>query len=110
MAHRKIKKKIYGTAERPRLSVYRSLKGWYAQFIDDDAGKTILGVSSLTKEIQKQLGSKNNLATAKLFGEIIGKQAVGKGLSKIVFDRNDRSYCGRIQALADAARAAGLVF
>jgi large subunit ribosomal protein L18 len=110
MAHRKVKKKVYGTVERPRLSVYRSLKGWYAQFIDDAAGQTILGVSSLTKENKKQLGSKNNLASAKLFGEIVGKQAVSKGIKKIVFDRGSRAYCGRIQALADAVRSAGLEF
>lgn len=109
---RKLKKikRVAGTKERPRLSVYRSLQGLYAQFVDDDEGVTLLGVSSLSKDMKKQLNGKNNLETAKQFGQVVAKKAIEKNIKQVVFDRGAMRYHGRIKALADAARAAGLIF
>ena len=106
---RKIKR-VTGTAARPRLAVYRSLRGLYAQFIDDDEGKTLLGVSSLSKAVDKEIKGKNNIDSAKAFGVILAKKAVEKGIKTIVFDRGSKKYHGRIKAVAEAAREAGLSF
>ena len=106
--HKRIRKKISGTAERPRLSVYRSEKNIYAQIIDDVAGNTIVAASSLDKEFDMKIGS--NKESAKKVGEIIAKKALEKGITEVVFDRGGYIYHGRVEELANAAREVGLKF
>ena len=106
----RIRKKIRGTPERPRLTVYRSLKYIYAQIIDDEAGHTLVAASSLEKELKEKLKSTKDIEAAKAVGELIAKRALEKGIEKVVFDRNGYKYHGRVKALADAAREAGLKF
>ena len=106
----RIRKKIKGTPERPRLTVYRSLKYIYAQIIDDEAGHTLVAASSLEKELKEKLKSTKDIEAAKAVGELIAKRALEKGIEKVVFDRNGYKYHGRVKALADAAREAGLKF
>ena len=100
---------IFGTPERPRLSVYRSLKHIYAQVIDDSQGKTLASVSSRTADL-KGAKDKSKRAAAAVVGEGIAKKALSAGIKKVVFDRGGRIYHGRIQAVAEAARKAGLEF
>lgn len=108
---RRIRKKVFGTALRPRLCVYRSLKHIYAQIIDDERGVTLVAASTLSPELRGQLDSVSGKVTAaKLVGQLVGKKALEKGINKVVFDRNGYLYHGRIQALADGAREAGLDF
>ncbi len=102
----RIKKKVRGTTVRPRLSVYRSLKHIYAQIVDDSIGKTIVAASSAAFEDDK----KKKTEKAKAVGEAIGKLAIGKGIDKVVFDRSGHAYHGRIKAVAEGARQAGLKF
>jgi large subunit ribosomal protein L18 len=103
----RIRRKVTGTAERPRLAVFRSLKSIYAQVIDDASGKTIASASSL----EKDAGTKgSNAAAAKAVGALIAKKAKDKGITRVVFDRGGYLYHGNIKALADAAREAGLEF
>lgn len=106
--HLRVRKKISGTQERPRLSVYRSEKNIYAQIIDDVAGKTLISASTLDKEFGEAVGS--NKEAAKKVGELIAKRALDKGIKSVVFDRGGYIYHGRIQELADGAREAGLEF
>lgn len=106
--HKRIRKKISGTAERPRLSVYRSEKNIYAQIIDDVAGNTIVAASSLDKEFDMKIGS--NKEAARKVGEVIAKKALEKGITEVVFDRGGYIYHGRVAELATAAREAGLKF
>ncbi|WP_096225955.1 50S ribosomal protein L18 [Geobacillus sp. FJAT-46040] len=106
--HARIRKKIFGTAERPRLSVFRSNKHIYAQIIDDTKSATIVSASTLDKEFG--LDSTNNIEAAKKVGELVAKRALEKGIKKVVFDRGGYLYHGRVKALADAAREAGLEF
>ncbi len=106
----RIRKKIKGTAERPRLTVYRSLKYIYAQLIDDVEGKTIVSASTVEKEVKEKLKSTKNIEAAKVVGELVAKRALERGIESVVFDRNGYKYHGRIKALADAAREAGLKF
>lgn len=108
--HQRIRKKVVGTPERPRLSVYRSLNHIYAQLIDDSHGNTIVAASTLDKELGAQKGHKGNVGMAKKVGELVAKRAIGKGLKKVVFDRGGYIYHGRVKALADGAREAGLEF
>ncbi len=108
--HLRIRKKIFGTPERPRLSVYKSLRYIYAQIIDDIKGYTLVSASSLEKELRSQLKSTDNIEAAQLVGKIIAKRALEKGIKKVVFDRGGFLYNGRIKALADSARAEGLEF
>jgi large subunit ribosomal protein L18 len=102
--------KVEGTPERPRLSVYRSLGHIYTQVIDDRSGKTLVSASSLDKEMKKQLKGGGNIAAAKIVGKEIAVRAKAAGVAKVVFDRGGYKYHGRVKALADAARAAGLAF
>ncbi|HEX8171205.1 MAG TPA: 50S ribosomal protein L18 [Thermoanaerobaculia bacterium] len=103
----RVRRKVTGTAERPRLAVFRSLKGIYAQVIDDAAGRTIVSASSL----EKDAGAKgSNAAAAKAVGALIAKKAKDKGVTRVVFDRGGYLYHGNIKALADAARENGLEF
>jgi len=106
--HRSIRRKIVGTAERPRLSVYRSLKNIFVQIIDDNAGKTLVSASTIEKGSKTENGS--NIEAAKKVGEAIAKKALDKGIDTVVFDRSGYVYTGRVKALADAAREAGLKF
>lgn len=107
---KRIRKKVFGTFEKPRLCVYKSLKNIYAQLIDDEKGVTITGVSTLNKEIKAQIKSGGNVEAAKKVGEYIGKKAIELGIKKVVFDRNGFKYHGRIKAVGDGAREAGLLF
>jgi len=107
--HDRIRKKMQGTAERPRLNVYRSLNHIYVQVIDDLHGKTLVSASSAEgKKEERRTGG--NVAAAKAVGKIIAERAKAKGVSKVVFDRGGYIYHGRVKALADAAREAGLQF
>ena len=105
---RRIRKVIFGTAERPRLSVFRSNKQISAQLIDDNAGKTLVAATSLCKEIAEKKGNKTE--QAQLLGAMIAERAKAAGISSVVFDRNGYLYHGRVKALADAARNGGLNF
>jgi len=104
--HSRIREKMAGTAERPRLNVYRSLNHIYAQVIDDQKGETLLSASTL----QAKAKTGGNVAAAKEIGKAIAEQAVAKGIKRVVFDRGGYLYHGRVKALADAAREAGLEF
>lgn len=106
----RIRRKLSGTAERPRLTVYKSLKHMYAQLVDDTTGKTLLSVATTSKALKGDLGEDDKTAAAKKVGEAIAKAALGKGIETVVFDRNGFDYHGRIQAVAAAARDAGLKF
>ncbi|HBG93035.1 MAG: 50S ribosomal protein L18 [Nitrospirae bacterium RIFOXYB2_FULL_43_5] len=110
--HERIRKKVAGTTERPRLSVYRSLSHMYAQIIDDFKGSTIAAASSLDKELKgkDKKSGKGNISAAKQVGELIAKKALKKGIKRVVFDRGGYLYHGRVKALADAARENGLEF
>lgn len=108
--HRTIRVKLSGTTEAPRLAVYRSTKHIYAQLIDDVKGVTIASASSVDKDLKEKLGHGGNIDAAKIIGEAIAKKALKKGVKDVVFDRGGFLYHGRIQALADAAREAGLNF
>ena len=102
--------RVVGTAERPRLCVYRSLGHIYTQVIDDRGGRTIVSASSLDKETKKNLKGGGNIASAKAVGKSIAERAKAAGVVKVVFDRGGYKYHGRVKALADAAREAGLQF
>lgn len=106
--HARVRKKISGTPARPRLAVFRSLSHIYAQVIDDEAGKTLVSASTLDKELSGIKGG--NVEAAKKVGELVGKRAVEAGITEVVFDRGGYVYHGRVAALADAAREAGLKF
>jgi large subunit ribosomal protein L18 len=106
----RIRRKINGTQEQPRLTVFRSAKHIYAQVVDDVAGSTIAHASTLSKDVRDGLDEANKTDAAKKVGAAIAKLLLAKGISKIVFDRNGYLYHGRVRALADAAREAGLKF
>ena len=112
--HERIRKKILGTAERPRLNVYRSLNHIYAQLIDDTAGQTVAAANSREGAGKVEAGAKKktggNVAVAKQVGKALAERAKAKGVGKVVFDRGGYLYHGRVKALADAAREAGLQF
>jgi len=108
--HRRVRGKVGGTATRPRLCVTRTNSNIYAQIIDDVAGRTIVSASSVDAEIRGALKNGSNADAARIVGETIGRRAVEKGVSEVVFDRGGRLYHGRVKALADGARSAGLTF
>ena len=108
--HLRVRKKIEGTTARPRLNIFRSSKHMYAQLIDDVTGVTIVAASTQDKELKSDIGNGGNVEAARKVGELIAKRAKEKGLDKVVFDRGGYLYHGRVQALADAAREAGLEF
>jgi large subunit ribosomal protein L18 len=108
--HRRMRFHLAGTAERPRLAVFRSNKNIYAQIIDDSVGHTLVSASTLQKEVKEQLEHTDDVAAAEKLGDIIGKKAVAAGISEVVFDRGGYIYHGKVKALADAAREAGLKF
>lgn len=109
--HVRLRKKISGTTERPRLSVYRSLHHIYAQVIDDSKGLTLVAASTVEPELREKLKNNGgNIEAAKIVGTAIAKKAVEKGITKVVFDRGGQIYHGRVKALAAAAREGGLEF
>jgi len=108
--HMKIRNRFSGTAERPRLAVFRSNNHMYAQIIDDTVGNTLCAASTLEKEVKAELEKTNNVDAAAYLGTVIAKRAIEKGIKKVVFDRGGFIYQGKIAALADAAREAGLEF
>lgn len=107
---RRIRKRISGTAVKPRMSVFRSNKQIYAQLIDDLTGVTLVSASSMEKEIAEKSASITKIEVAKLVGKLAAERAIAKGISEVVFDRNGYLYHGRVQNLADAAREGGLKF
>ena len=107
---KRIRKKVQGTPQRPRLSVFRSARHIYAQIIDDAQGRTLLTVSTLDSQLKNGPKSENKVAAAKHVGKLIGERALDKGIKQVVFDRNGFLYHGRIKSLSDGAREAGLVF
>jgi large subunit ribosomal protein L18 len=108
--HRRVRGKISGTAERPRLNVYRSLENIYAQVIDDPAGHTVVSASTIDTEVAKMVKGKGKTEAAKIVGEAVAKRAKDAGVSDVVFDRGGYRYHGRVKALADGAREGGLKF
>lgn len=108
--HKRVRKKISGTPEKPRLNVYKSNSNIYAQIIDDTEGKTLVQASSIDKELKETLKNGGNMEAAKAVGSLIGKRAKEKGIEKVVFDRSGYLYHGKIKELGDAAREAGLEF
>ena len=108
--HERVRQKVYGTPERPRINVYRSNSHIYAQVIDDLGGHTIVSASTLDKELKDKLSSTHNKEAARLVGELVGKRALDKGIKEVVFDRGGYIYHGRIKELAEGAREAGLKF
>lgn len=105
-----VRKKVFGTAERPRLSVFRSNRHIYAQIIDDTAGATLASASTKTKGLHDQLPGSGNRKAAEVVGEAVAKQALGVGIKCVCFDRNRYKFHGRVKALAEGARKAGLAF
>ena len=108
--HRRVRKKVFGTQNAPRLCVYRSLNHIYAQIIDDTVGNTLVACSTLDKEVKAQIEGKTKKEEAKIVGEVLAKKALAKNIEAVVFDRGGYLYTGRVQSLADGAREAGLKF
>lgn len=108
--HMRLRNKFHGTAERPRLSVFRSEKHIYAQIIDDITGTTLVAASTVEKDIKAQIKAGSNIEAAQVVGKAIAEKAKAKGIENVVFDRGGFLYHGRVKALADAAREAGLEF
>jgi large subunit ribosomal protein L18 len=108
--HLRVRKKIEGTTTRPRLNIFRSSKHMYAQVIDDTTGVTLVAASTQDQELKAAIGNGGNVEAARKVGELIAKRAKEKGVIQVVFDRGGYLYHGRVQALADAAREAGLEF
>jgi large subunit ribosomal protein L18 len=108
--HERARRRLIGIAARPRLSVFRSLKQIYAQVIDDETGRTLAAASTLDQEIRARVAGKNKAEAAAIVGEMLAQRARAQGITAVVFDRGGYLYHGRVRALADAARAAGLEF
>ena len=108
--HRRLRNRISGTASTPRLAVFRSNNHMYAQIIADTIGNTLVSASTLQKDVKAELEKTNNVDAAAYLGTVLGKKAVEAGITEVVFDRGGFIYQGKIQAFADAAREAGLVF
>src|SRR5882762_808612 len=108
--HLRVRMRVIGTPERPRLCVYRSNGNIYAQVIDDRSGRTLVSASSIDKEMRKEMKGGNNVAAAKVIGKKVAERARAAGIEKVVFDRGGYMYHGRVEALAAAAREAGLKF
>ena len=108
--HARLRNRFSGTAERPRLAVFRSNNHMYAQIIDDTVGNTIVSASTLDKDVKAELEKTNNVEAAAYLGKVIAKKALDKGIKEVVFDRGGYIYQGKVAALAEAAREAGLEF
>ena len=108
--HRRIREKVLGNANRPRLCVYRSLKYTYVQIVDDTQGKTLVAASTAEKDVRSTMKQTGNIAASKIVGKVIAERAKAKGIESVVFDRGGYLYHGRIKAVAEAARESGLKF
>lgn len=108
--HRRVRKRVFGTPERPRLCVFKSIKHIYAQIIDDENGLTLVSASTLSSDLRDEISGGNNIEAAKAVGEVIGRKALEKDITNVVFDRGGYLYHGKVKALAEAAREAGLSF
>jgi large subunit ribosomal protein L18 len=108
--HRRVRTKVAGIAERPRLNVFRSLKHIYAQVVDDDRGHTLVAASTLDPELREKLNGLTKIEQAKLVGELLAERALARGVKQVVFDRGGYKYHGRVKALAEGSREAGLEF
>ena len=108
--HRKLRNRFSGTAERPRLAVFRSNNHMYAQIIEDTVGKTLVSASTLDKDVKAELEKTNNVEAATVVGTVVAKKALEKGITTVVYDRGGFVYEGKVKALAEAAREAGLEF
>ncbi len=108
--HRRLRNRLSGTAERPRLAVFRSNNHMYAQIIDDTVGKTLVSASTLDKEVKAECEKTNNVDAAAVVGKVVAARAIEKGIKEVVYDRGGFIYAGKVKALADAAREAGLEF
>jgi len=108
--HARVRKNLAGTSERPRLSVFRSITGIYAQVIDDQSGHTLVAASSVDGELREKMKGLNKIEQAKLVGQAVADRAKSKGITSVVFDRGGFRYMGRVKALADGARENGLQF
>jgi large subunit ribosomal protein L18 len=108
--HRRVRKQVVGSSERPRLNVFRSLRHIYAQVIDDSLGRTLAAASTLEPELRTRVQGLTKMEQAKLVGELLAGRALARGLKRVVFDRGGYHYHGRVKALAEAARTGGLEF
>ena len=108
--HLRIRARVIGTSERPRLAVFRSLNHIYAQVVDDTTGRTLAAVDSRAPDFRQKAKAGGNVAAAKIVGELLAQRAKARGITQVVFDRGGYQYHGRVKALAEAARAAGLAF
>lgn len=108
--HRRVRVQVHGTAERPRLNVFRSLRHIYAQLVDDTVGRTLASAGTLDAELRQGLAKLKKTEQARLVGELLAKRAQEKGVKQVVFDRGGYKYHGRVKALAEGARSAGLQF
>ena len=108
--HRRLRNRFSGTAERPRLAVFRSNNHMYAQIIDDTVGKTLVSASTLDKDVKAECEKTNNVESAAVVGKVVAKKALEKGITTVVYDRGGFIYEGKVKALAEAAREAGLEF
>ena len=108
--HKRVRKKVRGTAEKPRLAVYRSLSHIYAQVIDDEAGHTLAAASDLEETTRGKVNGKHKSDVAKLVGELVGQRAKEHGITQVVFDRGGHQFHGRVKSVAEGAREAGLTF
>ncbi|HEY67881.1 MAG: 50S ribosomal protein L18 [Chloroflexi bacterium] len=108
--HRRVRKRVVGTPERPRLNVFRSLRHIYAQVIDDSRGHTLVSASTIDPEVEAQLKGLTKTEQARVVGRVLAERALSRGIKKVVFDRGGYKYHGRVKALADAAREGGLEF
>jgi large subunit ribosomal protein L18 len=106
----RVRKKLSGTAERPRLCVFRSLNHAYAQVVDDKLGHTLVSASTLDREIRSEVDGKRKIEAAQFVGKLVAERAMKRGITKVAFDRGGYKYHGRVKALAEAAREVGLVF
>ena len=108
--HHRLRRRVRGSGDRPRLAVFRSLNHIYAQLLDDDTGRTVVAADSRSTEFRAQHRNGGNVAAAKAVGELLARRAKERGVQRVVFDRGGYKYHGRVKALAEAARAGGLVF
>ena len=108
--HKRVRRRVVGTVERPRLSVFRSLNNIYAQIIDDSRQHTLVSASSLDKELQEDGAKKSKMEWSQLVGSLIARKATKQGITQVVFDRGGYNYHGRVKTLAEAARGEGLLF
>lgn len=108
--HRRVRKRVSGTADRPRLNVFRSLQHIYGQIVDDEIGHTLVSASTVDAEIKAQLDGLNKTDQARLVGQVLAERALAKGVTRVVFDRSGYKYHGRVKALAEGSRQGGLKF